>query len=169
MKLIATLIAASVVVGGSAATAAAQSPAFGSLGSVSGPSAPASSLPHTATTQSGLTVKYRVEDCDGSFRVVGKLSTTTTGYFWVNYTGLVNGEAGGQPVYKKIPLYSLFLDPGYETDEIPLGGAGTVKGSGPASLTFGFDPFGPGGIINLPDSERSVTVPIDYDALQRCS
>lgn len=169
MKLINCVVAASMVIAGGTATAAAQTSAFGSLGSSSSPSSPAASLPHTATTQSGLTVKYRVENCDGRYRVVGKLSTTRSGYFWVNYSGLVNGEPGQPPVYKSIPLFSAFLEPGYTTDELGLGGAGTVASSDGATLRFGFDPYGPGGIINLPDSERSVSVPIDRGALQRCS
>lgn len=167
MKSLKYLAVASLLVVSGGGVAVAQPLGFGSLGSSSSPSVPA--VTQTATTQSGVTVKYRVENCNGSYRVIGTLSTDRSGYFWVNYTGPVNGVGGGPAEYKKIPLWSAFLEPGYATDEIPLGGAGTVVNSEPASLTFGLDPYGAGGIINLPDNERSVTVPIDTATLQRCS
>lgn len=122
----------------------------GSLASSSSPSAPPASLPHTATTKSGLTVRYRVEHCDWRYRVVGTLSTTRSGYFWVNYSGLVNGEFGQPPVYKSIPPFSAFLAPGYTTDELSLGGAGTVAGPDGSILRFGFDPYGPGASLICP-------------------
>lgn len=167
VKLLKCLAVTSLLMVGGASSASAQSLDFGSLGSSSAPSA--ASLSESATTQSGLTVNYRVENCGGSYRVVVKLSTIRNGYFWANYTGPAKGDREGQIEYRKIPLWSLFMDAGYVTDEIPLSSRSTVINSTPASLTFGFDPFGPGGIINLPDNERSVTVPLEPASLQRCT
>lgn len=149
----------------STATASTQSLDFGSLGS----STSAPQLTETVTTPTGLTANYRVENCNGSYRISGKLSATQRGYMWLNYEGTKNGDWPGQVVYGKMPLWSVFLDPGYETDEVPLGAAGSVVSDQPAYLTFGFDPFGPNGIINVPDDQRSVRVAINPATVQGCS
>lgn len=150
----------------STGTVSAQSLDFGSLG---GGSPVVRELTETVTTPTGLTAKYRVENCDGSYFIFGKFSATQRGYVWLRYEGTKNGDRPGDVVYGTMPLWSGFAEPGVESIAVPLGAAGSVITQQPAYLTFGFDPYGSNGIINLPDSQRAVTVAINPSRVHDCT